>query len=379
MNLHRRRPRGSGSGRIGYGSVLRLLCALIIPAAILIPLGCRDPIRRYKVLSFFFDGVPPPPGVDAPSQELIKGPGGVLLDPNDPRTREFLAADRIKRVGVETLTEAVSVLHEPYKKRRCRECHVSEQSFQVPIAADTCRKCHQPYYELQRDDWTHGPVAVGQCAVCHNSHKSDYRGLLTRPAPQLCFSCHDAERNRSAPHHAAAQDRPCVSCHDPHSAGNRMLLVDSTTYQRRAKHLQPLQSGHAKWDRKTCATCHEAERSNRPVGDVDKACISCHQDAQRLPADGQLHDPIKKGKCLSCHVVHRSPLPHLIRPAAEKNCMASGCHKPAEIEKGSHPRMRRADCLVCHAGHSALGKGLLRTIRPPGPGASTRPAGGKAR
>ena len=74
------------------------LVAILIVAVTMF--GC-SPKTKYHVLSFFFDGVPPPPGMPGYGEpEVIIGPDGTELDPKDPRTIEFLATDRIRRKDI---------------------------------------------------------------------------------------------------------------------------------------------------------------------------------------------------------------------------------------------------------------------------------------
>jgi predicted CXXCH cytochrome family protein len=341
-------------------------------------LGC-DPAVRYRVLSFFFDGVPRPDGLGKQPQK-VRGPWGIALDPDDPRAKEFLAKATTRPAGGPQAQEA-SFIHKPYKPGLCQECHSAEASYQVPAKVDTCRKCHQQHYATQWDDWAHGPAALSKCNACHLPHLSKYAGLLTMEVPGLCFSCHDAPRVLSRPYHADVGGTSCSTCHDPHMAGNRLLLVDSGSYARRARRARILPSGHSKWEKETCMKCHVAEKSNEVLDNVDAVCLSCHEKVRKPAFGKELHEPIVKGKCIRCHRAHRSPIPKLIRPEAEKNCL--GCHKLERIQNRSHPSIQRADCLLCHAGHSSGQKYLLNPIgvasrrrQPAGQETTEREAGG---
>jgi predicted CXXCH cytochrome family protein len=344
---------------------------LVVAALLVVAAGCRDEVARYRVLSFFFDGVPPPAGMPNAPPKKIVGPWGIRLDPNDPNAREIIAA--ATRAATQTATEEpVAFLHAPYRDRLCRSCHSGETSFQVPLTTDICRKCHLPYYDLKGDDWVHGPVALGKCAMCHTSHKSEYPGLLTTAMPNLCFSCHEARPLLDRPYHAEANTRSCTACHDPHSAGNRLLLADSESYRRRKLRALPVPQGHAQWTRKECATCHLSEKSNLVVAGVDQQCLPCHEKVQKAPGPGTLHAPVREGKCTACHTPHQSALPHLVRPTAEQMCYP--CHKLSEFQKPSHPPVNRADCLLCHAGHRSPEAHLLKAT-PGAVRATTRVAG----
>ena len=327
---------------------LRWSIVLIVVAVI----GCNSDVR-YRILSFFFDGVPPPEGATTRPTPVV-GPWGIPLDPDDPEAKKFLA--RAAARGPAKYEPAF--LHQPFEKRLCAECHNPEKSYQAPVADDTCAKCHAPYYRYRSDDWVHGPVALGMCATCHKSHQSKYPGLLTMDVPDMCFSCHDASRILWRPQHAGAETLRCTKCHDPHLAGNRLLLADSGSFVRRKRRIKLLPSKHSTWEKDTCTKCHQSAASKQVVDNVDEVCLSCHEKVQQPTPGRTLHEPITKGKCASCHVAHRSPLLHLIKPEAEKNCL--GCHKLKDVLTEKHPRIYRGDCLVCHTGHDSPREHLLR-------------------
>ncbi len=334
--------------------------------------GCGDPATRYKVLSFFFDGVPEP-GAPPRPRGVRKGLG--LSGPED-----LVATTRPTTgpAGVAAAVQAPMVYHAPFKDpKQCKNCHDPSKSFGTP-AADMCRTCHKRHYDQQWDDWTHGPVALGQCALCHVSHSSRYAGLLTAPMPDLCLGCHDAKRTMERPYHATAGTQACTTCHDPHFAGNRQLLLDSVAYARRGGRASVLSSGHNEWTKAACVKCHTAESSNQPVADVDKVCLSCHPKIQQPTPGQKMHEAVVKGRCTACHTAHKSSRPSLMKPAAEKNCLGSGCHDLAKIQTDKHPKIIRGDCVFCHNGHSSSREHLLRMtplkLEKPTPMGMTRPA-----
>lgn len=331
--------------RLGLAALLGIGVGLV---------GCSDPVTKYRVLSFFFDGVPLPPGMEGASTQP-GGPGA--------RTRGTQAS-RPKDLPIFT--------HQPYKDRLCAECHSGQRGYQVAVPKDVCQKCHSSYFKLQPGDWIHGPVLVGGCGMCHAPHTANYDGLLTKSQSQLCFWCHSASRVLSAPYHVEAEKRRCSDCHDPHSAGNRLLLADSTTYRRRRSKMKTLPSAHSKWGRETCATCHLVKQSYRLMENADRRCLSCHEKVIQSAPGRLLHKPVREGKCPTCHTPHNSVRPHLIKAGAEKLCMP--CHKEEDLRKlPRHPIKRRADCLLCHKGHSYPDDHLLA----PGRKATTRTAAAK--
>ena len=115
-----------------------MFCALVGAA---IWSGCSVTPQNYKVLSFFFDGVPDP--------SVPPGAIGVRRGPDGKPT--FV------------------VVHKPYAEERCDECHRTKYR---PSKNDSsiCLKCHAPVQtQYQR---MHGPVVATACLWCHSPHES---------------------------------------------------------------------------------------------------------------------------------------------------------------------------------------------------------------
>ena len=330
--------RFGAAARVGLAVGLMLFTAL--PA-----LGC-NPITRYRVLSFFFDGVPPPAGMQG------EQPAQVAADPGAEPEPLILPAEREPAVAMTPVRSS----HAPYVDRLCFECH-ADGGYQTPSGGqDMCRKCHAPYFEFEAYDWAHGPVAAGDCSFCHSAHISEHVSLLTASVPDLCLRCHDADLTMAQPYHLAATAQPCSSCHDPHAAGNQYLLADSRSYRRRKQ--LPTQSGHTEWETTDCSRCHIPEKALEVVEEVDEICVSCHASVLEADPGRKLHTPVRQGLCVLCHAPHQSPREHLIRPAGEAICYE--CHDADEIRSPDHPRVERVDCMLCHAGHSSARPHLLR-------------------
>jgi predicted CXXCH cytochrome family protein len=325
--------------------------ATLALSALLSYLGCA-PDTRYKVLSFFFDGVPSPNGEEQPKK--VVGPWGVPLEPDNPLAAEYAAAQARQPPPA---PEPVST-HAPWKNRDCFACHEAESSLVTAKGGDSlCRKCHTEYLDPAPADWVHGPVALGQCSLCHEPHKSQYPALLKGPERDLCRRCHAETSLAEMPVHRSAGDKECSACHDPHMSGSRLLLVDSGTFRRR--HVDRLPAvEHAPWKDRKCTACHVPEQSNAVVADIDKVCLSCHAKVRDEAKGGKLHQAVADGKCVACHAPHKSPLPGLVRTTAEKMCLS--CHKIEEVRKPDHPPVGRADCLLCHRGHTSDRDHLLK-------------------
>lgn len=156
--------------------------------------GC-EARTRYKVLSFFFDGVPDPDKVAA------------------------LATDRGKEAGGKA-PRPLYRGHGPYEARMCDACHLrATNTLSLPIE-ELCFKCHA--LDI-RKKYLHGPVGVGGCRVCHEPHGSGRPFLLVSEPQKFCFYCHDEKMVSGNEVHKGV-DAPCTACHDAHSSDSRFLL-----------------------------------------------------------------------------------------------------------------------------------------------------------
>ena len=173
--------------------VLLTLAALllIVPAG---P-GCA-PATRYRVLSFFFDGVPLPEGM-APAAQTA-GPG----------------------TSTQPAVKAVISKHPPYAKKQCSGCHTPMTNVLIAPVPDLCFICHK--MGLKEKRYVHAPALAGFCRLCHDPHISRHPYLLLAEPRDMCFYCHNPEDIAKNPVHVDDK-APCTQCHDPH-ADNRFFL-----------------------------------------------------------------------------------------------------------------------------------------------------------
>lgn len=177
---------------------------LSLTAAFLLLCSC-DEIERHRMMTFFFDGVPPLPG-----------------EVNEPGPADVTAAD-----AAGDAPAAGWHVHKPLSD--CTDCHGSRQrqgfSRQVRLVANVpelCHRCHQEYANLE--GWVHGPVAIGECLLCHEPHKSRNEFLLVRPAPELCYVCHEVQAIHEIEGHAQDSYARCNDCHEGHAGATKTLL-----------------------------------------------------------------------------------------------------------------------------------------------------------
>jgi len=167
--------------------------------------GCATPEQRHRVLTFFFDGVPPLHQEEpelAPEEILVEQP--TQMARAMPRTRPLS-------------------IHGPVAEKECSECHASDYSNQLKKPKeDLCWTCHD------RDDFTgtvvHGPVAAGFCDGCHDPHRSAHDYLLVSSREELCTRCHDQTSYARIAEHRAERGDDCQGCHDPHASDRKYML-----------------------------------------------------------------------------------------------------------------------------------------------------------
>ncbi len=169
-------------------------------------LGC-DEAERHKVLTFFFDGVPP-----LGRGELEEGP--FYLD---------------SKGSAQTHPTAIWYVHGTQSD--CTTCHGKRRergfSAQTRLTAPVpklCYGCHTDY--TVSASFVHGPVAAGQCLFCHNPHRSKIKHLLREPEPQLCYLCHDKSMIESIPGHSEELSATCTTCHNAHASSIKYLLKE---------------------------------------------------------------------------------------------------------------------------------------------------------
>jgi predicted CXXCH cytochrome family protein len=168
-------------------------------------LASCDEVERHKALTFFFDGVPP---------LRTERPEAQAVGLKDSR-----AADKAPAGGWH--------IHEPVKN--CTLCHGALRragaAGKVQLVAEVpqlCFTCHKEYSALEA--WVHGPVATGNCLLCHEPHKAQNEFLLRKAVPDLCYQCHEEQAIRLIKNHAEESYTRCIDCHEGHAGTTRSLL-----------------------------------------------------------------------------------------------------------------------------------------------------------
>jgi predicted CXXCH cytochrome family protein len=108
-------------------------------------------------------------------------------------------------------------------QKGCENCHPPQKPDDEPVSKEDnsarilriCFQCHQDYSNYK--GWVHGPVALGQCLVCHNFHEDQNNKFLKYPLPELCYQCHDSQDMASVENHSEPAYSNCNNCHLPHA------------------------------------------------------------------------------------------------------------------------------------------------------------------
>ena len=164
-------------------------------------------------------------------------------------------------VGPGGIPSAVATLHAPYAVGACGVCHNLKDSHSFPggggwprrepsaeraatsrdpeaakssrlrLPPDRlCGACHDDLDALALAEpkvSLLGPVAMGDCLVCHDPHKSDERYLLRKsPVSDLCHACHNPAETKRLHLSGYGSQHACTACHSPHAADLPRLLLE---------------------------------------------------------------------------------------------------------------------------------------------------------
>lgn len=185
----------------------RVALAFLALGACLAAFSC-SPAEKYRVLSFLFDGVPAPAGVEPrPTRERARQSG---------ETSAFVEGLQQLREQPRKKKEPVLLsVHKPVADGKCQECHDYEGDLgAVPVDARLCDMCHLE--QRRREGWDHGPINLGTCIPCHVPHRSRHEHLLSKQMTELCLDCHVDTSPDDGEYHDVSNFADCTTCHDPH-------------------------------------------------------------------------------------------------------------------------------------------------------------------
>lgn len=113
-----------------------------------------------------------------------------------------------------------------------------------------------------------------------------------------------------------------------------------------------------------CISCHDPHTSKHKGllnEGKEKICFTCHQDGEAGSFNKAfIHAPVKVGDCFACHDPHSSAHNKLLIKAEKDICFSCHTKKSLISEKGSHPLVKKGDCMICHDPHATDYEGLLK-------------------
>ncbi|MEZ4999554.1 MAG: cytochrome c3 family protein [Bacteroidales bacterium] len=159
--------------------------------------------KNYRLLSFFFDGVPSPVNT---------------IQAGDSATGTF---DQLTGGpdSAEIRIVPVYIIHAPYEEKDCMNCHDRNSPGEmIEAEPGLCYRCHEDFESKYKV--IHGPVAGGYCSECHNPHQGTNRYMLRRTGQPLCTFCHNLDHAPMNDMHVDLGDTECDLCHNPHGGSD---------------------------------------------------------------------------------------------------------------------------------------------------------------
>ncbi len=211
---------------------------------------------------------------------------------------------------------------------------------QASVQNDACLSCHQK--DSGRHLWAGSAHDLRDvsCASCHNVH-SGYDKVRDKAAqPEVCYTCHAAQRTKANKpwHHPVVEGQmACSDCHNVHgSAGPVLMKRDSvveTCYTCHMEKRGPFVHNHQPVS-ENCAICHEVHGTtaeNLLKVRQPFLCQTCHTPhGPTTPAVAKGGTPQQPGwwngstvtqgrGCTNCHTqVHGSNNPSLLNAAPQR-------------------------------------------------------------
>ncbi len=181
--------------------------------------GCLhiDPLKKHKILSTIFDGVPDLPSINELCEDNLDD---LFNKYYEKKIAEAASGNWEENKGKKRETRSA---HRPWKEKNCLSCHDFQADNKLKLPKDKiCYLCHKNFIQGKN---VHGPVAVGACLACHDPHSSANPSLLRASLKDICFKCHLEKRQAQRMHEKVInQGMYCVDCHDPHSGNLHYFL-----------------------------------------------------------------------------------------------------------------------------------------------------------
>ncbi len=245
------------------------------------------------------------------------------------------------------------------------------------IGADQCKACHEAAAKSidQGPHWKAKTAHAQSCEACHGAGKAhmegggdkskilSFKNLKPNEVSAQCLKCHQNNQDHQAfensLHNRAGVT--CITCHSVHAAKtSEKLLVQkdpdlcySCHAAEKAAFMKPfhhrVNEGLVK-----CSDCHNLHGGNtehqlRTTGAQDEVCFKCHTE-KRGPFVFE-HAPVKTEGCTACHTPHGSSNARLLT-RARVNTLCLGCHSALSSGMSSsnhYQNIARQSCIACHS------------------------------
>lgn len=244
--------------------------------------------------------------------------------------------------------------HIKVDEQDCNKCHLTKDWKKTLVHIPTpknCLECHK-YAELENDkidsktQENHKKFKDLDCVACHMSDtKEKWKDVFFshRPAPVLCFDCHEKDVKEK---HFKVEKISCNTCHD------------SSTWKSVVYNHRP--------EPKDCNACHLTDLNPKkdPLAginanaDSESTSLESGHDGDETPAangpdnsnnsESKKHFDIKEQDCKQCHITTawKRVSPHTPFPKKCENC--HGDNQPNDKLDTKHPLFDKNDCGVCH-------------------------------
>ncbi len=271
-------------------------------------------------------------------------------------------------------------VHGPVAVGQCTVCHTGGKAnhptkrkkgsdFKLRAEGkDLCFLCHD---RNDKAAVVHGPIAKGQCTSCHDPHQSNTEKQLKKETTSLlCFSCHEDNKTNRKVVHGPVAAGDCNICHNPHSSDFKGLVEFQGSELCFLCHLDRQAQFELKYKHKPaaedCALCHDTHSSDYSYmlkAEGQNLCFNCHKDIEKQLTDAIVtHGALEKGVCTVCHTAHASDYPRQLKAAAKQICYT--CHKEmgVKVRKAEfvHGPVKQDDCYACHNPH---GSGFTKVLK----------------
>lgn len=263
-------------------------------------------------------------------------------------------------------------VHGPVAAGQCAICHQQSNAnhpsggkndFKLAEngGKELCFSCHE---RSDQNPVVHKPVQKGDCTACHDPHGSSAELMLKKATTaELCYSCHDASKAKKAVVHGPVAAGDCNVCHNPHSSQNKGLTEAAGSELCLQCHIDRMEEFQRKYVHKpvekNCSECHDAHGSDNPfmlMGDGKTLCFKCHTRVkEHIDNSAVKHTALKEGACTKCHTPHSSNYPRQLKSPAKDVCYV--CHDKMGVQvataKNLHGPVQQNDCYACHDPHGS--------------------------